>query len=127
MLNYPFACHEDIFPVTFGAGWKRENFEVGVDSGQAGIFDGGHYKEDKVVEGIEFENNFAEPWYNVCCDVTLADRGAGVIPFGVVSRSGFGDGGYTCYTIRNEIGWVIAVMIDFHVMESNLFFSLEEV
>jgi len=37
----------------------------------------------------------------------------GVIPFGAVSSSGFGDGGYTCYTIENEDGQVVAIKVVF--------------
>lgn len=57
--------------------------EVGVDSGQAGIFDlkdfhGGEYDE----------------WYDVICDKTLGKSQCGIVPGGFVSSSGFGDGGY---------------------------------
>ena len=60
---------------------REELFKVGVDSGQAGVFD--------------------KPFYRAGADAgqTLhTDHYAGVIPHGVVSNSGYGDGGYICYS-----------------------------
>ena len=77
-------------------------FEVGVDSGQAGIFDAAHYRG-----GID------EEWYEKCCAATESDELlAGVIPFGVVSRSGFGDGGYDCiyYTDTDDMVCKITIV-----------------
>lgn len=53
-----------------------------VDSGQAGVFDTDAY-------GV------AEPeFYDACCTQTLSKRQWGYTPAGVVSSSGYGDGGY---------------------------------
>lgn len=73
-------------------------FEVGSDSGQAGMFDDASYGLDSTVEDLpEPDEIFGdEPgcfWYSVCCSVTNGDDYAGVIPTGVVSRSDFGNGG----------------------------------
>lgn len=85
----------------------RTSFEVGVDSGQAGIYDrsafhGGedHYGDDG--------------WYDLCCRTTLDNKpGAGVIPGGCVSSTGFGDGGYHCFTTRNGTAEVVGVRVVF--------------
>ena len=39
--------------------------------------------------------------------------GAGVLEYGVVSSSGYGDGSYTAYVARNDNNQVIAVRIVF--------------
>lgn len=80
--------------------------KIGVDSGQAGIFDIEHFKKDS--DTVGFKKQYKEesirkdePWYSMCCDVTLS-RNAGVVPFGVVSSSGFGDGSYVCEVGRKD-------------------------
>ena len=97
--------------------WKKTRLEVGVDSGQAGIFDLKEYHggEDEYGEG---------GWYDKCCHETLKKENghqissAGVIKGGVVSSSGFGDGGYDCFIkrrrdSRNRAGKIVAIKIVF--------------
>lgn len=112
------AHHKD-HPVSFDSiNFAIENIKVGVDSGQAGIFDIQHFRDDNVAKDVEkyMEEDEQictdEPWYSLCCDRTLDGDGAGVIPFGCVSSSGFGDGSYDCFTIEtnNEI---TAIKIEF--------------
>ena len=94
--------------------WKECPFEVGVDSGQAGLFDETHYQDDSVFAGMPksvFDDYSA--WYSHCCDITLSPLGAGVLPFGAVSRSGFGDGGYAAYHHVDQDGKTDAVFIVF--------------
>lgn len=79
------------------------DFEVGVDSGQAGFFDDAFYP-DNCEEG---------DFYGKCGDFTLSKQMGGVLPFGAVSRSGFGDGGYDCFVGRNEKGNVVSAQIVF--------------
>lgn len=99
--------------------WTEErSFEVGVDSGQAGIFDIAHYRDDRAAQAVERLNRETicpeEPWYSLCCDRTSgSEMGAGVIPYGVVSSSGFGDGSYRCFTQRDCAGYIIAIRIVF--------------
>jgi hypothetical protein len=103
--------------------WVEEKFEVGVDSGQAGIFDLTNYRDDDSVAGVKRVHTETlcedEPFYSICCDRTLSAMSAGVIPFGCVSSSGFGDGGYVCYTITNGNGQVQAIMIDFGLLQED--------
>ena len=98
--------------------WIEERFEVGVDSGQAGIFDMAHYRDDRSAQAVERLSRETicpeEPWYSLCCDRTSgSEMGAGVIPHGVVSSSGFGDGSYRCFTQRDCAGYIIAIRIVF--------------
>ncbi len=85
--------------------WEHQSFEVGVDSGQAGFFDEAFYQDDSVFDDhAPAKHEFDTAWYNHACDTTLADSQAGVIPYGAVSRSGIGDGGYDCFTHENADG-----------------------
>ena len=92
--------------------WHHAEFEVGVDSGQAGIFDDDHYQKDSDFPN-DPANDFGSRWYSSCCDVTLGRMKAGMIPYGVVSSSGYGDGGYGCTLHRNMDGQVDFVFISF--------------
>ena len=125
-----------------------ENFEVGVDSGMAGIFDYKHYARHHTGDECD------EPWYNRCCNATytrtrnpeyerfewdvegetvvemmrrhreyqksmksllyLEKLDANVV-YGssFVSSSGYGDGGYCCWTAKNEDGNVVSIRIEF--------------
>jgi hypothetical protein len=115
--------------------WTKTKIDVGVDSGQAGIFDEDKYPQGKhepermkeFNEG-KFNASFDE-FYEACGVQTLgkygADNGdgyyasninfksAGVVnDMGVVSTSGYGDGGYSCYVYKQH-GEVVAVKIVF--------------
>jgi hypothetical protein len=92
--------------------------QIGVDSGQAGVFDAKFYKDDKSVEGVERTGNHKpicedEPFYSMCCDRTLSEQGWGTLPYGAVSSSGTGDGGYTAYKTVNSKGEVVGIKIVF--------------
>ena len=98
--------------------WKHVDADIPVDSGQAGIFDLKYFKDDNVVRHIELLNKDEviceeEPWYSLCCDRTLGEEKAGVVPFGAVSSSGYGDGCYSCFICKNKDGKVIGVKIVF--------------
>ena len=132
-----------------------EEFEVGVDSGQAGIFDYEYYAKYHMdaTERPHVDDN----WYDMVCDLTytkvenpeyeefcyeLTDTsveglqkrfeaffeyqdniksqkylhkndGNTTDGLGLVSSSGFGDGGYNCWTYKNEDGKIVAVRVEF--------------
>lgn len=124
-----------------------ESFEVGVDSGMAGIFGYKHYERHHADE-------LDETWYDRCFGATftrtrnpdyedfnwnvegesigemmkrhdeyrntikslmyLEKLDANVIyGSGFVSSSGYGDGGYSCWTAKNEDGKVVSIRIKF--------------
>ncbi len=94
--------------------WQECPLEVGVDSGQAGIFDGNHYQDDSVFDGMPVaEFNADNSWYSHCCDITMSPLGAGVLPYGVVSGSGDGDGVYDAFQHIGEDGRTDSVFIVF--------------
>lgn len=86
-------------------------FEGGVDSGQFGYFDFEGYRNDDSIKNVarictnpEHIICEDEPWYSICCDRTIQGDSWGVIPLGVVSSSGYGDGSYPTYGIKNNEG-----------------------
>ena len=107
------AVHSVHAPIPESNDWNVEKFDVGVDSGQAGIFD------DKSYRGGEDEYGYGG-WYDKCCDLTLKTEGghqilsAGVLEGGVVSSSGYGDGCYDCFTIKNN-GKIVGIRIVFMI------------
>jgi hypothetical protein len=92
---------------------------IAVDSGQAGIFDEKYYKNDEVVKGVErFYDQIIcgdDLWYSICCDRTLSKNSYGVIPYGAVSSSGYGDGFYEAiagYDIDNNVVSIELIFIE---------------
>ncbi len=94
--------------------WKDCQIDVGVDSGQAWFFDENHYQDASVFDGLA-KPAFAsdDVWYGHCCDITLSRIGAGVLPYGVVSSSGYGDGCYGAYKHLNREGQVDFLFVVF--------------
>lgn len=92
---------------------------IGVDSGQAGIYDLSHYRSDTNDDGRPHMKicgpykKDGDLWYDMNCSITLDENlGAGIIPNGVVSSSGYGDGLYKVYV--TDDGYIVdAVKIIF--------------
>jgi len=111
----------------YGGVWDLRSEDIGVDSGQAGFFDLQFYNKDEHIIGLEKSYIYdGSPlvdvngtwhsdthWYNFCCDRTLGPDGWGVVPYGAVGSSGWGDGCYKCYTKANSDKEIIAVKIVF--------------
>ena len=92
--------------------WEEHPNEIGVDSGQCGIFDQGRYPEGKAGNYGELDT-----FYGRACSATHDEnnevrRYAGVIAEGAVSSSGFGDGSYRVFT-RALDGKVVQVLVLF--------------
>ncbi len=92
---------------------EEESFEVGVDSGQAGIYDAEYYYDQYR------DKSQREDWYNRVCDATW-DENSGfawdaIDGKCIVSASGYGDGSYVCRTGKNAAGQVIYVEIDYGI------------
>lgn len=90
---------------------------IGVDSGQAGIFDYDSFRNDSLVNTeTKFKLSDKEEgdlWYELCCDKTLyTEEGAGIVPYGAVSRSGIGDGMYDVFTMK-ENKEIVGIKIEF--------------
>ena len=118
-IGFLHVIHDDYLKVSLDdfVGKNLENVSIGVDSGQCGIYDVSYFNETR--------ND--EEWYKRACDLTyIEDRSSDDIhPFtggiidgkGVVSSSGYGDGGYHCLTRKNDEGKVIAITVDFFVKD----------
>jgi|GEM_PF-543514 len=103
--------HESFDQIPFH-GWKDIDADIGVDSGQCGIFDDSIYPQEK-------DHPDHKPFYEECCDITLADSQAGILQSGkgVVSSSGCGDGSYNLSVIEHN-GANIALLLDYGLVET---------
>jgi hypothetical protein len=90
--------HKSFSPI--GIRYKIEKKIIGVDSGQAGVFDASVY------------NNYDDSFYDRCCRTTLTNEQFGYIPKGFVTSSGFGDGGYQCLVYKKN-GNTVAIEVTF--------------
>ena len=107
------AFHEDYLGLIERKTWDWQPIDVGVDSGQCGIFDETHYKDNKVVPRPWNTHLIPDDdWYDMCCKATQGDVKGGTIPYGVVSSSGYGDGSYRCYTVTKD-GKIVAIKITY--------------
>jgi hypothetical protein len=126
-----FAIHEDYYntPHLLIGNWEKTGYDIGVDSGQCGIFSKETYRNDshdiEFGEGdVSFFNQepwnsmnpkgTGEDWYVKMCSRTLGDKSWGVYDEGIVSSSGFGDGSYDLFVVK-KYGKIVAFAIDFQV------------
>lgn len=87
-------------------------FNICVDSGQAGIFDYGYYEK-------HHNGKTDDEWYDAICDKTISMHngtelldGNTVDELGFVSSSGYGDGSYDCWVAEHD-GKVVAIRVEF--------------
>jgi hypothetical protein len=100
--------------------WQYHS-DIGVDSGQAGIFCESSYRNNEVASGIttpdvDFsmsEGGEGEDWYDKMCRFTLSENGYGAYDRGIVSSSGIGDGSYPLYVVYDENDKIVAMKIDY--------------
>jgi hypothetical protein len=101
--------------------WKKVG-TIGVDSGQAGIYDLKYYRDDNVVpkkisknsETSSALNSPGKEWFEMNNNLTSepTDYG-GVMKYGTVSASGHGDGLYNVYVLRDNKSKIVGVKIIF--------------
>lgn len=91
------------------------DFEVPVDAGQAGFFDTAHYRDSSVIDTAPAEtySDGECVWFDRCCEIALGPDQAGVLPFGAVSTSGYGDDVYPCVYYANEAGEILRAELAF--------------
>jgi len=113
-----YAVHKDFLTTYINWEYDLEDIRyIYVDSGQAGIFDISHFKDSSVVnEKADFIPE--EPWYSMCANRTLRKERAGVIPYGVVAASGFGDGIYDVYFGYDNKANIVSINICFVDLEN---------
>lgn len=124
------AIHEDYLTMS---NWQSTNLRIGVDSGQAGIYDAKFFKDDNDVGTYPVWSessikDVGDKWYYMNCHATLGamadpnldmknyhrqnDITAGIIPHGVVSSSGWGDGIYDV-DLMHESTTIVGVRVIF--------------
>jgi len=105
------VCHEDFVDEALALEWQVAVTDIGVDSGQCGFFDDSVYPQSK-------DHHESKPFYDECCEITLADSQAGLLQSGkgVVSSSGYGDGGY-CLWAKEVNGENVALLLDFNLIK----------
>lgn len=100
--------------------WSKFPVMIGVDSGQAGIFDFEHYRNDELSNSYDlplyFGDNWGskpgDNWYQRMCSLTIDETDNGTFSHGVNSCSGFGDGGYDLF-IGKDNDKVVAFQVVF--------------
>jgi len=99
---------------------KELPFNFGVDSGQLGFFDFEHYQNDnsaidlpKEDFGADYDVESGDSWYRANCNLTLSSEQWGVLPFGVVTSSGYGDGSYRVFGVVNEYDEYVGFIVSF--------------
>jgi len=97
---------------------EHQEFEVGVDSGCAGIFDYEYYYKTHADERVK------EDWYDKQImrqffpgDESTWQKSVFTESNGVVSNSGYGDGGYDCYVAHNTEGEIVGIRIVYIIEE----------
>lgn len=99
---------------------ESARFDVGVDSGQAGIYDEDYYNKYHTADDCD------DDWYYDICNLTCpAGTKDGKC---VVSRSGFGDGSYLCELVEegNEVVAIRIIFIEDYEEDYDDDFSEEE-
>lgn len=90
-----------------------------VDSGQMCMWDFDSFSNNNSLskEEIDSLNSFSymlehEIWYRLCCKLSISEGRAGVSKYGVISSSGYGDGFYPLYILK-ESDDIVGFEIDF--------------
>lgn len=97
--------------------WERREPVIGVDSGRAGFYTKQAFQNNLLVpKDLEWPKRYEElnPKYlwDGYCSFLLDNRPGALLPGGgVVSHSGYGDGGYPLFVSRDPEGRVIALRI----------------
>ena len=100
--------------------WEQQEGGISVDAGQAGIYDLNHFRDDSLVpRDIKWtfeDSGPASPdelWYSYCCELTGSRPEGSVLPFGVVTTSGYGDGRYAYSIARDVSNKIVGVWVLF--------------
>jgi hypothetical protein len=87
-------------------------FINGVDSGQLVYFDGKYYRDDNSVNKPSTDES-GDQWYRVVSNITNSKEQFGVLPNGVASITGYGDGAYVTQAIFDKDKLCIGLRTEF--------------
>lgn len=122
------VVHEDFEHHSHDDYQWEEHSEIGVDSGQAGVFCESSYRNDEISETIDYpqgewngwggmfpkDDTPGEKWYEKMCGMTINGDGSwGSYETGVVTSSGYGDGGYPLEVMENKEGKIVGMRITY--------------
>lgn len=98
--------------------FTESEIHVGVDSGQAGFFDLEPFAAQSATEeengGYNQDTEHGKFYRSICEQACEGEeRVPFIVPFGAASSSGYGDGGYNLYVLRDKDGLVIEAVIVF--------------
>lgn len=117
--SHIISIHEDYCTQDQKFKWESYPADIGVDSGQAGIFSIESYRKDDYqfnFEPYSFGQNYdtqdGDKWYRHMCELTLGSEQWGSYDNGVVSSSGIGDGSYELLITKKK-GLIIGFVINF--------------
>lgn len=100
----------------FERNWKKIG-RIGVDSGMAGVYDLKYYQDSSKAVNITNDPSFDtsdDKWFTMNTDVASKPTDySGSIPFGVVSKSGYGDGYYQVLVSENTDNKISGIKIIF--------------
>ena len=115
-----FAKHIDSDVDILNSQWAVLDFDIGVDSCVAGIYDYKFYRDDNNVDVngpkrvLETFVTPGDKWmFSNSMASTRSQFNAGIIPNGTVSVAGHGDGSYEAHVVKNDEGQVIGIKIVF--------------
>lgn len=109
------AVHKDYIEDSLT--WRTvKEADIGVDSGQCGIFSLEGYRDDSLFpESSRFgfdESQEGDRWYGHMCDRTLNQEQWGTYDTGVVSSTGYGDGSYRLLVAKHN-GTIVGIGVDY--------------
>jgi hypothetical protein len=121
------VAHEDFKHLRHDNFNWEEHSEIGVDSGQAGIFCESSYRNDEVAKDIVTptgdwigfpssisNENSGDVFYDKMCAFTINGDGRwGSYESGVVTSSGYGDGGYPLDVLKLEDGTIVGMRVTY--------------
>jgi len=108
--------------------WEETSNDIGVDSGQCGIFNLEEYRNDEkskeynlpLAFGPDWSDNDGDDWYQRMCTLTLSINDCGVsnnswgtVETGVVSSSGYGDGVYKLFSKKTDNDVIVGFLLVF--------------
>jgi hypothetical protein len=119
------VVHEDFIHLRYTDFNWEEHSEVGVDSGQCGIFCESSYRNDVIAESIvtpkgdwigfpAMDRSEGDVFYDRMCAFTINGDGHwGSYESGVVTSSGYGDGGYPLEVLKTKQDGIVGMRITY--------------
>ena len=104
---FNISKHTDAVDYHFASRDWENAATVCVDSGQLGIYDFKHYRDDENLEDLKIWKEYkiqkdGDKWYAANCHISLNDDHAGIINNGCVASPCFGDGLYNIEVLKFE-------------------------